>query len=143
METLAANSAETALTTKRLVMGHVVMCRGCCCGEVNKGKPEVPVEMLKQEWRERGLMKNIQLTISGCLGPCDISNVVSISCSGSQIWLGNLRDLWQYNALLEWASSSKTAGKLLALPAELELLRFDPFRPMDCLGPSLSVGERL
>ena len=39
----------------------------------------MPVEWLKTEWRRRGLLKNIQLTISGCLGPCDVPNVVLIA----------------------------------------------------------------
>ncbi len=117
-------------------MGHVVMCRGCCCGEVSKGKPEVPVEMLKREWRERGLMKNIQLTISGCLGPCDVSNVMCISDSSSQLWIGKLQALAQYEALIEWASQSKAAGKLLDLPEELDQLRFNPFRQNDHLASS-------
>ena len=123
-------AVDQVLTTKRLVIGHVVMCRGCCCGEVSKGKPEVPVEWLKQEWRSRGLLKNVQLTISGCLGPCDLSNVVSISNSAGTVWLGNVRHAWQYEELLDWASRSKAAEALLPLPSGFEQLRFDPFRPI-------------
>ncbi|SPF38029.1 hypothetical protein SBA4_2120011 [Candidatus Sulfopaludibacter sp. SbA4] len=55
------------VTTKRLVIGQVSVCIGCCCGQTDRGKPAVPVEWLKTEWRQRGLLKNIQLTISGCL----------------------------------------------------------------------------
>src|SRR5579864_7016291 len=61
------------LTTKRLVLGHVSVCQGCCCGNTANGKPAVPVEWLKKEWRARGLLKRIQLSISGCLGPPVIS----------------------------------------------------------------------
>ena len=60
------NSADYPLTTKRVVVGQVSVCFGCCCGDVTRDKPEVPVEWLKQEWRMRGLLKNIQLSISGC-----------------------------------------------------------------------------
>jgi cobaltochelatase CobN len=66
------------LTTKRLVIGQVSVCFGCCCGRTDRGKPEVPVEWLKAEWRRRGLPKNIQLSICGCLGPCDVANVVKV-----------------------------------------------------------------
>jgi hypothetical protein len=125
------NNSERTLNTKRMVIGHVVKCLGCCCGDVNKGKPEVPVEWLKQEWRRRGLLKNIQLTISGCLGPCDLPNVVSIASSGGYIWLGNIRHFHQYASLVDWASQSKTAETLLPLPPEFEELRFDPFRLRD------------
>jgi hypothetical protein len=57
-------TVECPVTTKRMVMGQVLVCSGCCCGAVTRGKPEVPVEWLKQEWRSRGLLKNIQLSIS-------------------------------------------------------------------------------
>lgn len=122
------NTSLRRLNTKRLVIGHVVMCRGCCCGDINKGKPEVPVEWLKQEWRQKGLLRNIQLTISGCLGPCDLSNVVSISSPAGSVWLGNIRHFQQYADLVDWALQSKAAEELLPLPREFEELRFDPFR---------------
>ncbi len=119
------------LKTTRLVIGHVSMCRGCCCGDTDRGKPEVPVDWLKKEWRQRGLLKNIQLTISGCLGPCDLPNVVTISNASGCVWLGNIRHLHQYRSLVDWASRSKAAGKLLPLPEEFANLRFDPFRSAD------------
>ncbi len=124
-------AAHHPLKTKRLVIGQISMCRGCCCGATERGKPEVPVEWLKCEWRRRGLMKNIQLTISGCLGPCDLSNVVAASGSSGSVWLGNIRHLHQYQALVDWASQSKVAGKLLPLPEEFADLRFDPYRAAD------------
>jgi hypothetical protein len=136
----AISAAETTVTTKRIVIGHVVICRGCCCGEVNKGKPEVPVDLLKREWRERGLMKHIQLTISGCLGPCDISNVLNISDSTDQIWLGKLHDPGHYSALVDWAAGSKEAGRLLPLPLGLNQLRFDPFRGIQSTVSSHAVA---
>ena len=116
------------LKTKRLVIGQISMCRGCCCGNTDRGKPEVPVEWLKVEWRRMGLLKNVQLTISGCLGPCDLSNVVTISDFSGSIWLGNIRHLYQYQALVDWAFDSKVAGRLLPLPEEFADCRFDPFR---------------
>jgi cobaltochelatase CobN len=120
--------AERSLTTKRVVIGQITVCRGCCCGAVSRGKAEVPVEWLKSEWRSRGLLKNIQLTISCCLGPCDISNVLRISGSSIEIWLGNIQRFDQYTGLVEWASRCKAAGTLLPLPAEFHGLQFDPFR---------------
>ncbi len=61
------------LATKRVVIGHLTICQGCCCGNTENGRPPVPVEWLKREWRARGLLKRVQLTISGCLGPCESS----------------------------------------------------------------------
>jgi cobaltochelatase CobN len=116
-----------ALKTKRLVVGQVSMCRGCCCGNTERGKPEVPVEWLKAEWRRLGLLRNIQLTISGCLGPCDLSNVVTVLDSSGAVWLGNISRRDQYQALVDWAVKSKVAGTLLPLPEEFNEFQFDPF----------------
>jgi hypothetical protein len=42
------------LETKRLVIGQMIVCNGCCSGATQKDRPEVPVEWLKDEWRKRG-----------------------------------------------------------------------------------------
>jgi cobaltochelatase CobN len=118
-----------SMQTKRVLVAQVALCRGCCCGAVEKGNPEVPVEWMKDEWKKRGLKRSIQLTISGCLGPCDLSNVITISDASGSVWLGNIRNMHQYQALVDWASQSKVAGVLLPLPDELATSQFDPFRP--------------
>jgi hypothetical protein len=115
------------LQTKRLVIGHVTVCSGCCCGAVGRGKPEVPVEWLKREWRSRGLLKNIQLTISCCLGPCDLTNVVKVAGPATDVWLGNLHRFDQYASLVDWAAESKAAGVLSPLPDSFAPHRFNPF----------------
>ena len=119
------------MQTKRVVVAQVALCRGCCCGAEEKGHPNVPVEWMKDEWKKRGLKRSIQLTISGCLGPCDLSNVVSISSARQTVWLGRLRDFASYAALLEWSLASREAGHALPLTRELSELRFDPFRRPD------------
>ncbi len=109
------------LTTKRKVIAQVLVCQGCCCGQVERGRPEVPAEWLKQEWRRRGLLKRIQLTISGCLGPCDVPNVVAIVAQQKTVWLGNITRQDQYQSLLDWASRSKDLGRAAEIPKELLL----------------------
>ena len=115
------------LKTKRLVVGQVTVCRGCCCGDTERGLPEVPVEWLKAEWRKRGLLKRVQLTISGCVGPCDLPNVVVISSSSGTEWLGNISGFEHYRSLIEWAVRCRDAGEMLALPRHFEGLRVNPF----------------
>lgn len=121
-------SLETRLQTKRAMIGNVAVCRGCCCGETPRGKPEVPVDLLKREWRQRGLLKTVHLSISGCLGPCDLANVVSISSAAGTVWLGALHELRNYTTLLEWAQASKNAEYPLPVPSELSVFRFNPFQ---------------
>jgi hypothetical protein len=116
------------LETKRRVIGQMIVCHGCCCGATDKGRPEVPVEWLKEEWRRRGLLKRFQLSISGCIGPCDVPNVVEISSEIGSQWLGNITEFNQYRSLLEWAVRSTNAGHLLDLPRELKDHILRPWR---------------
>ncbi len=126
----AVNSQEECpLKTKRVVVGQITICRGCCCGNTERGLPEVPVEWLKSEWRRRGLLKRVQLTISGCVGPCDVPNVVVITTSSGTKWLGNVNSFEQYRSLLEWAVRCRDAGEVVALPREFQERRISPFRP--------------
>jgi cobaltochelatase CobN len=116
------------LETKRRVIGQMIVCQGCCCGATHKDRPEVPVEWLKDEWRKRGLLKRLQLTVSGCVGPCDVPNVVVVNSERGSQWLGNITQFSQYRLLAEWAVLSVDAGRLLDFPREFELHRMEPWR---------------
>jgi cobaltochelatase CobN len=124
------SEAVVPLITKRRVLAQVSLCKGCCCGNVERGKPEIPVDRLKSEWRARGLSKFVQLTISGCLGPCDLVNVARISTRDRDIWLGNLRSLGDFLELVTWAEATKAAGPDVPLSPRMEEARFDPFRKL-------------
>jgi hypothetical protein len=89
------------------------------------------VEWLKKEWKARGLLKQIQLSISGCLGPCDVPNVVTISNENGTRWLGGITEFDQYHALVDWATASRDAGQLLPLPSEFREHALHPFRDND------------
>lgn len=130
---------QPTIQTKRLRVAYVSLCRGCCCGSVEKGHPEVPVEWIKEQWKKHGLKKNFQLTISGCLGPCDLSNVVSITSGEQTVWLGRLREFADYAALFQWVLDSAEADRALPLPRELNERRFDPFRRSDAVAPPPSA----
>jgi cobaltochelatase CobN len=116
-----------SLETKRQVLAQIFVCNGCCCGRTEKGHPEVPLEWLKAEFKARKLIRNVQLSISGCLGPCDLSNVVSVlTVDGGMMWFGNLTEHWQYESLMDWASAVKDAQRVLDLPEWMEAHRMDP-----------------
>ena len=66
---------EPLATARGRVLGQIVICEGCCCGRPDKGFPPFPRDWLKQQWKDAKLNKSVQLTISGCLGPCDLANV--------------------------------------------------------------------
>ena len=120
-------SVREAPITKRKTIGQVLVCVGCCCGRVDRGKPPVPVDWLKSEWKSRKLLKTIQLTISGCLGPCDLVNVVCLVTPARTIWLGGLHEQHHFDALLQWAVDSTEAGRLQELPEALRALEFERF----------------
>jgi hypothetical protein len=117
-----------APATKRIVAAQVTVCQGCCCGRVDRGRPALPVDWLKAEWKARRLLKRVQLTISGCLGPCDVPNIATISSAEGVVWLGGLATQYDYELLVDWATRSADAGAPKLLPAELASRRLDPFR---------------
>jgi len=63
---------EPMIETKLRVLGQLALCKGCCCGKTERGLPAVPVDQIKAIWKMEKLNQTIQLTISGCLGPCDV-----------------------------------------------------------------------
>jgi len=129
------------------VFGQIVYCEGCCCGQIDKGFRPLPRDWIEQRWREEKLNKSVQLTISGCLGPCDLANVVCVISSQRMQWLGGLQEQWQYDALLDWAIASRDAGVLVELPAELnphrsERFAAEPHEQSVCMQPPDPGQER-
>ncbi len=115
------------MITKRQALGQLILCKGCCCGRTDRGLPEVPVERIKAIWQMEKLNRTIQLTISGCLGPCDVPNVVLILTPDKAEWFGEIEGDAGYDALIQWARSCHTAGSLQPIPpllAEHGLKRF-------------------
>jgi len=123
--------SRAAICTKRPVLGQINVCNGCCCGQTQKGHPEVPVEWLKREWKYRGLLKRVHLTISGCLGPCDVANVVLVTSPEGTEWLAEITQRRQYELLADWAEQSKIADRLLPLPREFDAHRLAAYRDND------------
>jgi cobaltochelatase CobN len=97
------------VVTRRRVLGQVVVCKGCCCGRTDKGRPNVTEERLKAVWNSERLLRAIQLTISGCLGPCDVANVVQIVMPDGIEWFGQLKEAGHYDALIAWAQDCAQA----------------------------------
>ena len=113
------DGAGSPQTTSRRTLGQVLICVGCCCGRPDRGMPAVPLARLKAEWKRRRLLPVIQLTISGCLGPCDLVNVACVASAQGMTWLGGLTRDEEYEALLAWATRSSEARRLLPLPGVL------------------------
>lgn len=117
----------TPLTTKRQPPAQMVFCQGCCCGRIDRGRPELPVERLKEIWRLEKLNRTVQLTISGCLGPCDLTNVTLVLTRDGTTWLGGLSGAADYDALIDWARACHAVGEALPLPDRFDANRFERF----------------
>ncbi len=104
-----------------------MLCKGCCCGRTDRGLPEIPVERIKAVWKAEKLNRGVQLTISGCLGPCDLPNVaVLVTAAGTQ-WYGLIDGDAHYDALIAWARACVADGANLPPPDLLARHRFDRF----------------
>ena len=123
------------LTTRVKSPAQVLLCKGCCCGKTERGLPEVPVERIKAVWKAEKLNRAVQLTISGCLGPCDLPNVVLLLTPEGPTWYGNLAGDAHYDALIAWARACKAEGRMLAPPPAWEGHQFERFNGPD-EGPS-------
>ena len=115
-----------AVSSARRARGQVILCQGCCCGRTDRGFPEVPVERIKAAWKSGRLNRMIQLTVSGCVGPCDVANVAVIVGPGWTSWFGELKT-HHYDVLIDWAERCHAAGMLLPVPSDLREHRFDWF----------------
>lgn len=113
--------------TSRPVLAQVMICQGCCCGRVDRGYPPVPVERLKAVWKSEKLNRAVQLTITGCLGPCDVANVVMVLDDQQSHWFGGIAGDAPYEALIEWARECLRSGQQLAIPDGIEPFRFERF----------------
>ena len=113
--------------TKRKSLMQFLVCIGCCCGRVDRGKPEVPVDWLKAEWKAARLNPYIQLTISGCLGPCDLPNVIAVLTETGQLWFGPLNQREHFAAMVQWGRACGAARCVEPPPPVLQELSFERF----------------
>jgi predicted metal-binding protein len=140
----ALQRGEPLVTRRGAVLGQLIFCEGCCCGQTDRGFPPLPKERIKAVWKSKKLNQAIQLTISGCLGPCDLANVVAIvQADGRWQWLGGLSEDWQYDMLIEWAEACQGTGRFQPLPERLTPHLFSRFdRPRSCQSDLRCPEER-
>src|SRR6266571_4955171 len=105
------------LRTRRKPLAQIVLCQGCCCGHTERGLPAVPLDWLKPLWKSEKLNKIVQLTVSGCLGPCDLPNVCCIATPQEQAWYGRLTTQEDYAMLLNWARRCREQSDIVPLTA--------------------------
>ena len=103
----------------RVQDGHLFVCNGCCCGRTEKGFPALPLEEFKQQWKKRGFRRRFHLTISGCLGPCPLANVVLLQFGGRSMWFHSINDPKDVDLIYSYVERMLQGETELEIPVEL------------------------
>jgi cobaltochelatase CobN len=111
----------------RLHDGHLFVCQGCCCGRIDKGFPALPLDEFKSQWKARGIRRRFHLTVSGCLGPCPLANVVMIVFRGQTLWLHSINHAEDVNAIYGYIEEMLRAEEFLEPPLNLARRRFERY----------------
>jgi cobaltochelatase CobN len=119
---------DMAVKKTRVLEGQLFVCaNACCCGNVEKGFPALPLEDIKREWKERGVRLRVHLTITGCLGPCPLANVVLIIFAGESIWLHSINTAEHVKAIYDYLETMLAAEKYLPPTGILAECQFNRF----------------
>lgn len=123
--------------------GHLIVCaRGCCCGRDDKGKPAVHVDFYKAEYKRRGIRDRVQLTMSGCIGPCPLLNVALVLFDGKRVWFQSINHQSQIRAIYDYIDRMLAADRFLPPTAELADLAFDYYHwPEDAILAAEAGGD--
>ncbi len=111
----------------RVQDGHLFICNGCCCGRTDKGFSESPLEEFKKQWKSRGIRRRLHLTISGCLGPCPLANVVLLQFRGRSMWFHSINHSEDVDLIYDYTERMLTAGTFLDPPNGLALRLFERY----------------
>ena len=111
----------------RIQDGHLFICNGCCCGRTEKGFPELALEEFKSQWKRRGIRRRFHLTISGCLGPCPLANVVLLQFHGRSTWFHSINQAADVDLIYDYVENMLLAGTVLAPPDALAARIFERY----------------
>ncbi len=109
----------------RVIEGQLLVCQGCCCGQTEHGFPAVPLDEFKRQWKERGFRLRVHLTVTGCLGPCPLANVVTILFGGETVWLHSINAPEQVTEIFDYLERLLDAGTFEPPTGPLAALHFN------------------
>jgi cobaltochelatase CobN len=118
----------------RVQDGHLLVCNGCCCGRTEKGFPALPLEEFKDQWKKRGFRRRFHLTVSGCLGPCPLANVVLLQFHGRSMWFHSINQVKDVDLIYNYVERMLQGEAKLELPAELAGRHFQRYLVESCAG---------
>jgi cobaltochelatase CobN len=111
----------------RVQDGHLFVCNGCCCGRTDKGFPALPLDEFKQQWKKRGIRRRFHLTVSGCLGPCPLANVVLLQFRGRSMWFHSINHAEDVDLIYDYVEQMMKGEAEMEMPAALERRLFQRY----------------
>jgi nitrile hydratase accessory protein len=111
----------------RIQDGHLFVCNGCCCGRTEKGFPPLALEEFKRQWKQRGIRRRLHLTISGCLGPCPLANVVLLHFRGRSLWFHSINQPEDVNLIYDYVERMLVSETATELPDALKSRLFERY----------------
>ena len=111
----------------RVQDGQLFVCNGCCCGRTDKGFPALPLAEFKQQWKKRGMRRRFHLTISGCLGPCPLANVILIQIHGRSIWFHSINHAADVDLIYNFVERMLVDDTDDEIPVELAARQFQRY----------------
>ena len=111
----------------RVQDGQLFVCQGCCCGNADRGFAPVPIGEFKDQWKQRKLRRRFHLTISGCLGPCTMANVVLLNFGGRSTWLHSIDAASDVTLIYDYAEAMLHAQRWLVPPPGLQGRHFQRY----------------
>jgi cobaltochelatase CobN len=111
----------------RIQDGHLFICNGCCCGQTGKGFPALPLEEFKAQWKKRGIRRRFHLTISGCLGPCPLANVILLQFRGKSAWFHSINHPEDVDLIYDYVESMLLDEAFIDPPERLAARRFERY----------------
>ena len=119
--------ADEHVKTSRVIEGQLFVCQGCCCGNTERGMPALPLDDFKKQWKARGIRLRVHLTVTGCLGPCVLANVVLILFAGESVWLHSINTEEHVTAIYDYMEAMLAAERYLPLEGLLATCQFNRF----------------
>lgn len=116
----------------RVQDGQLFVCNGCCCGQTQKGFPASPLDEFKRQWKSRGVRRRFHLTISGCLGPCPLANVVMMYFQGRTVWFHSINDAQDVSAIYGYVENMLMEQQYLDPPPSLANRQFQRYMSEPC-----------
>ena len=112
----------------QLRRGHVLVCAlGNACGNSERGYAPVLANLYKAERERRGLKFDLHVSLTDCLGPCSVGNVVMLTFDGETHCFRSMDGEEQVLQLFDYVESMRAAGVYHEPPEPLATLRFTRF----------------